>query len=60
MSGVRKTESVEEIIKEDPEQQAHQGIPLEIWHQTSIHVTEELPRPDDIHKGTTTTAPGRG
>ncbi|KAE8329777.1 hypothetical protein BDV39DRAFT_191082 [Aspergillus sergii] len=60
MSGVRKTESAEEIIKEDPEQQAHQGIPLEIWHQTSIHVTEELPRPDDSHNGSTTTVPGRG
>ncbi|KAK6831785.1 hypothetical protein P875_00108608 [Aspergillus parasiticus SU-1] len=60
MSGVRKTESAEEIIKEDPEQQAHQGIPLEIWHQTSINVTEELPRPDDSHNGSTTTVPGRG
>ncbi|GAB1197815.1 hypothetical protein APSETT444_007118 [Aspergillus pseudonomiae] len=59
MSGVRKTESVEEIMKEDPEQQSHQGIPLEIWHQTSIHVTAELPRPDDPQKGAAVTFPGR-
>ncbi|KAF7596830.1 hypothetical protein BBP40_012430 [Aspergillus hancockii] len=50
MSGVRKTESVEEIIK-DESAQSNQGIPLEIWHQTSIHVTEEQPEHKDPNTG---------
>ncbi|KAE8334093.1 hypothetical protein BDV24DRAFT_170646, partial [Aspergillus arachidicola] len=59
MSGVRKTESAEEIINADREQ-ANQGIPLEIWHHTSIHVTEGQLEPSDNYKGPTTTVPGRG
>ncbi|KAE8334109.1 hypothetical protein BDV24DRAFT_170578 [Aspergillus arachidicola] len=59
MSGVQKTESAEEIINADREQ-ANQDIPLEIWHHTSIHVTEGQLEPNDNHKGPTTTVPGQG
>ncbi|KAB8235920.1 uncharacterized protein BDW43DRAFT_15886 [Aspergillus alliaceus] len=58
MSAVGKTESVEEIMRDDTEQ-GNQGIPLEIWHQTSIHVTEEQPNPNDSHNGPSTAPPGQ-
>jgi hypothetical protein len=57
MSGVRKTESVEEIIK-DESAQSNQGIPLEIWHQTSIHVSEEHPEHSDPNNGAPAAALG--
>ncbi|KAE8352504.1 hypothetical protein BDV28DRAFT_148963 [Aspergillus coremiiformis] len=47
-STVRKTESVEEMVKGEPER-ATPGIPLEIWHQTSIHVLEESHSNDSNH-----------
>ncbi|THC88332.1 hypothetical protein EYZ11_012221 [Aspergillus tanneri] len=59
MSALRRTESVQEIIKDDSAG-ANQEIALEIWHQTSVSVVEDQPGPSNSNRGPITTVSGRG